>query len=159
MVYQWHSLALFWEEDKAYLYNPHTLDELMQSIHEIVTYIEVSDLKLMSSSVFKRFEVCLRADRKHFEYLLWWLVFFIYFHKCVYMFLTCGILTITWDFLGRWWGGGVFRCTSQWQEGQVILLFVEDCTKILLINIFFFIGYCALFGASFDPVHGLTSWY
>jgi hypothetical protein len=45
--YLWRNL-----KDKVYSNNPHTLDELKQSIHEIITTVEVSELKLVS--VFSR---------------------------------------------------------------------------------------------------------
>jgi hypothetical protein len=49
----WHSLALFWEQDEVFSNNPHTLDELKQSIHETVTSVDVNELKLML--VFSRY--------------------------------------------------------------------------------------------------------
>jgi hypothetical protein len=56
--------------DKVYSNNPHTLDELKQSIRETITSIEASDLKLVSNNLFKTPEACLRADRRHFEHVL-----------------------------------------------------------------------------------------
>jgi hypothetical protein len=41
--YQWGN-----QKDKAYSNNPHTLVELKQSIRETISYIEVSELKLVS---------------------------------------------------------------------------------------------------------------
>jgi inhibitor of nuclear factor kappa-B kinase subunit alpha len=63
--YLWGNL-----KDKVYSSNPHTLVELKQSIHETVSSIKVSKLKLVSNNIFKRFEVCLRAEGRHFEHLL-----------------------------------------------------------------------------------------
>jgi hypothetical protein len=45
------------------------MDELKHSIHETNTAIEFSELKVVSS-LLKRFEVCLRAEGKHFEPVL-----------------------------------------------------------------------------------------
>jgi hypothetical protein len=63
--YLWGNL-----KDKVYSNNPHTLVELKQSIHETITSIEVSELKLVSNNIFKRLEACLRAEGRHFEHLL-----------------------------------------------------------------------------------------
>jgi hypothetical protein len=63
--YLWGNL-----KDKVYSYNPHTLVELKQSIRETISSIEVSELKLVSNNIFKRFETCLRAEGRHFEHLL-----------------------------------------------------------------------------------------
>jgi hypothetical protein len=63
--YLWENL-----KDKVYSSNPHTLVELKQSIRETISCIEVSELKLVSCSILKRLEACLRADRMHFEHLL-----------------------------------------------------------------------------------------
>jgi hypothetical protein len=49
--------------------NPYTLVELKQSIRETISSIEVSEIKLVSN-IFKRLEACLRAEGRHFEYLL-----------------------------------------------------------------------------------------
>jgi hypothetical protein len=57
-------------KDKVYSNNPHTLVELKQSIREIISSIEVSELKLVSNNIFKRREACLRAEGRHFEHLL-----------------------------------------------------------------------------------------
>jgi hypothetical protein len=51
-------------EDKMYSNNLHTLDKF-KYICETVTVIKVSEIKVMSESLFKRSEVCLRADRRH----------------------------------------------------------------------------------------------
>jgi hypothetical protein len=53
-----------------YSNNPHTLDELKQSIQEKITSIKVSELKPVSNNLFKRLEACLIADGIHFEHLL-----------------------------------------------------------------------------------------
>jgi inhibitor of nuclear factor kappa-B kinase subunit alpha len=63
--YLWESL-----KDKVYSSNPHTLDELKQSIHETITSVKVNELKLVSNNLFKRLELCLRAEGRHFEHLL-----------------------------------------------------------------------------------------
>jgi hypothetical protein len=55
--YLWRNL-----NDKVYSNNPHTLVELKQSIHETISSIEVSELKLASNNIFKRLEACLRAE-------------------------------------------------------------------------------------------------
>jgi hypothetical protein len=47
--YLWGNL-----KDKVYSNNPHTLVELKQSIRETISSIEVSELKLVSNSIFKR---------------------------------------------------------------------------------------------------------
>jgi hypothetical protein len=57
-------------KDKVYSNNLHTLDELKQSNRETVTCIEASELKLVSNSIFKRLEACLRAEGRHFDHLL-----------------------------------------------------------------------------------------
>jgi hypothetical protein len=51
--YPWGNL-----KDKVNSNNPHTLDELKQSIRETITSIEVSELKLVSNNLFKRIEAC-----------------------------------------------------------------------------------------------------
>jgi inhibitor of nuclear factor kappa-B kinase subunit alpha len=63
--YLWGNL-----KDKVYSNNPHTLVELMQSICETISSIEVRELKLVSNNLFKRLEACLRAEGRHFEHLL-----------------------------------------------------------------------------------------
>jgi hypothetical protein len=57
-------------KDEVYSSNPHTLVELKQSIRETISSIEVSELKLVSNSIFQRLEECLRAEGRHFEHLL-----------------------------------------------------------------------------------------
>jgi hypothetical protein len=57
-------------KDKMYSNNPYTMVELKQSIRETIPSIEVSELKLVSNNICKRLEVCLRAEGRHFEYLL-----------------------------------------------------------------------------------------
>jgi hypothetical protein len=57
-------------KNKEYSNNPDTLDELQHNIYETITPIEVSELKVMSNNLFMRFEVCLNAERRHFEHLL-----------------------------------------------------------------------------------------
>jgi hypothetical protein len=57
-------------KDEVYSNNPHTLVERKQSIRETISSIEVSELKLVSNSIFKRLEACLRAEGRHFEHLL-----------------------------------------------------------------------------------------
>jgi hypothetical protein len=59
-------------KDKVYSNNPHTLEKLKQKIHETVASIEVNELKLVSNNLFKRLEVCLRAEGRHFGHLLGW---------------------------------------------------------------------------------------
>jgi inhibitor of nuclear factor kappa-B kinase subunit alpha len=63
--YLWGNL-----KDKVYSNNLHTLVELKQSILETISSIEVSELKLVSNNISKRFEACLRAEGRHFEHLL-----------------------------------------------------------------------------------------
>jgi inhibitor of nuclear factor kappa-B kinase subunit alpha len=63
--YLWGNLR-----DKMYSNNTHSLVELKQSIRETISSIEVSELKLVSNNIFKRLEACLRAEERHFEYLL-----------------------------------------------------------------------------------------
>jgi hypothetical protein len=63
--YLWGNL-----KDKVYLNNPHTLVELKQSIREIISSIQVCELELVSNNIFKRLEVSLRAEGRHFEHLL-----------------------------------------------------------------------------------------
>jgi hypothetical protein len=55
---------------QVYSNNLHTLDELRDRFSETVTSVAVSEIKLVSNSLFKRLEVCLRAERRHFEHLL-----------------------------------------------------------------------------------------
>jgi hypothetical protein len=57
-------------KDTVYSNNPHTLDELKQSICETITSVEVSELKLVSNNLVKGLEACLRAEGRHFEHLL-----------------------------------------------------------------------------------------
>jgi hypothetical protein len=64
-LYLWRNL-----KDKVYLNNPHTPDELKQSIRETITSMEASELKLVSNNIFKRLEAFLRAEGRHFEHLL-----------------------------------------------------------------------------------------
>jgi inhibitor of nuclear factor kappa-B kinase subunit alpha len=63
--YLWRNL-----KDKVYSNNPHTLVELKQSIRETISFVEVSELKLVSNNIFKRLEACLRAEGRHFDHLL-----------------------------------------------------------------------------------------
>jgi hypothetical protein len=63
--YLWGNL-----KDKVYSNNPHTLVELKQSIHERISSVRVSEPKLVSNNIFKRLEVFLRAEGRHFEHLL-----------------------------------------------------------------------------------------
>jgi hypothetical protein len=58
----------------AYSNNPHTLDELKHNICETVVSIGVSELKLASNNLFRRLQVCLRAEERHFEHRLRWSV-------------------------------------------------------------------------------------
>jgi hypothetical protein len=62
------------QQDKLYSNNPHILDELKQNIHEIITSVKVSKLKLVSHNLF-RSEICLKAEGGHFEHLPQWRVF------------------------------------------------------------------------------------
>jgi hypothetical protein len=54
----------------VYSNNPSTVDELKQIIHEAVTSIKISELKVVSQNLFKRHIACLRAEGRHFEHIL-----------------------------------------------------------------------------------------
>jgi hypothetical protein len=61
---------MFGETYKAKYSNPHTLNQIVYRICETVTSFEVSELKLVLYSLFKRLEVCLRAEGRCFEGVL-----------------------------------------------------------------------------------------
>jgi hypothetical protein len=61
---------MFREQGTVYSNNPHTLGELKQRILGTITPVNVIDLKLVSSNLFKRLEISLRAEGKHFKHLL-----------------------------------------------------------------------------------------
>jgi hypothetical protein len=55
---------------KQHSINPHTVDELKQSIRETIIPVKVIELKILSNRLLNRLEVCLRAELKHFEHPL-----------------------------------------------------------------------------------------
>jgi hypothetical protein len=63
--YLWGNL-----KDIVYSNNPHTLVELMQSVRDTVSSVEVRELRLLSNNIFKGLEACLRAEGRRFEHLL-----------------------------------------------------------------------------------------
>jgi hypothetical protein len=54
----------------VYSSNLHALDELKQSSDETITFVEVSELKLMLNNLFKRLELRLRAEGRYLNHLL-----------------------------------------------------------------------------------------
>jgi hypothetical protein len=73
----------------------HTLAKLMQSIHETVTTVKVSELKLASTNLFKRIEAWLRTKGSLLNIFCKVSQQFLYSWKCMHMFIICGILTAT----------------------------------------------------------------
>jgi hypothetical protein len=68
VFYLWGNL-----KSKVYSSNPHSSDELENSICETIRSVDIK-LKRMSNNLFKRCEICLRAEGRHSEHLLWWFV-------------------------------------------------------------------------------------
>jgi tRNA threonylcarbamoyladenosine modification (KEOPS) complex Pcc1 subunit len=49
-------------KDKVNSNNSHTLTELKQNISKTITFIKVSELRVVLNSIFKILEICLRVE-------------------------------------------------------------------------------------------------
>jgi hypothetical protein len=68
-----HCDFYLWGKLKSVLYanNPHDLEALKQNIREAIYNIQQRELQQVSRKLFKRNQVCLKAEGRHFEHLRW----------------------------------------------------------------------------------------
>jgi hypothetical protein len=57
--------------DKFYIKNPHSLEELKENFRRGIANISRKDICNMPISVFRKCDVCLEAGGQYFETVLW----------------------------------------------------------------------------------------